>query len=29
MIDHAEPAVIERGTGYRDGYAMGIEATRS
>jgi hypothetical protein len=29
MIDHAEPAVSERGTGYRDGYAMGIEATGS
>ena len=27
MLQHADPAVCERGTGYRDGYAMGIEAT--
>jgi hypothetical protein len=27
MIDKEDPAGSERGTGYRDGYAMGLEAT--
>lgn len=27
MIDNSDPASSERGLGYRDGYAMGIEAT--
>lgn len=27
MAEHVDPAVRERGSGYKDGYAMGIEAT--
>jgi hypothetical protein len=27
LVDRGDPSSCERGAGYRDGYAMGIEAT--
>jgi hypothetical protein len=27
LIDNIDPGASERGNGYRDGYAMGVEAT--